>query len=109
MRIPLAIGYFLVALMILSLVAIFWLVDLLPERSRDMTIAVFEVSLFLGYVGLWIWMLLDHVFAGNKEYSALISIFLVIGGGVAGIVYFLSVFRPRTLAQSAAEGSGVGV
>jgi hypothetical protein len=109
MRIPLAIGYSLVTLMTLSLLAIFCLADLLPERNRDVAVAVSEISFFLGYVGLWAWMLFDHIFSGDREYAALISILLVVGGGFAGIVYFLSVFRPRALARAPAGASGVGV
>jgi hypothetical protein len=109
MRIPLAIGYILVALVCVSLLSLFWLVDLLPDSTRDLAIAASGGALFLGYVGLWLWMLFDHLFAESKELVALTSLVLIFGGGIAGIAYFFLVFRPRMLAHSAAGVSGVGV
>ncbi len=110
MRVPLAIGYTFIALMSVSLLSLFWLVDLFPEQARDSVVNASWAAFFLCYAGLWLWMLFDHLFAESKDYVALIAILLVVGGGIAGIAYFFMIFRPRVLAQGVGAGSpGVGV
>jgi hypothetical protein len=108
MRLPLVLGYILVILMVAALLSAVWVVDLLPLSSAAEEAAglAAEWTLGLSYLGLWIWMLCDHLFSTEREYAALISIFLIVGGGLAGIAYFFLVFRPRELARAPVVGWG---
>ena len=95
---PLLAGYLLVSLLLISAIAVFGGVDVLLRQSghsAETAEAVCTATLLLSYSGLWLWMLIDHILARDDSHTVLISIFLVLGGGIAALADFFLVFRPR--------------
>ena len=104
MTAPLAIGYTALTAIVLSALVLFDVIAI-PIGDPAVAFNIAGAAFIFSYVGLWAWMLIDHLVNGGPSHTVLISIFLVFGGGLAGIAYFFLVFRHR---HTTAYGRGGG-
>jgi hypothetical protein len=96
MTLSLKIGLALVAALVVAALLAFGAVDsLLLHGAREMVSSLAPTVLLISYLLLWGWMVADHIFLGDGSHTVLVSLFLIVGGGIAALIYFFAVFYPR--------------
>ncbi|MBN8481317.1 MAG: hypothetical protein J0L88_06985 [Xanthomonadales bacterium] len=98
MTLRLKIGIALVSALVVALPLAFGAADSLFSPSAEELVESFApTTLFILCGVFWVWMVADHIVVGGSSHTVLVSLFLVLGGGVAAIIYFFAVFRPREI------------